>query len=83
VNAASATGLAVGLKRGCANQPGSAFPQSPGIILETSSFSLLTATVRFGELGIRTGCDVGPLLPAAGLIQPRIVALVLVRSPFR
>ena len=35
------------------------------------------------ELGIRIGCDVGPLLPTAGLIQPRIVALVLVRCPFR
>ena|SRR5579872_6306647 len=35
------------------------------------------------EHGIRIGCDVGPLLPTAGFIQPRIVALVRVRSPFR
>ena len=35
------------------------------------------------EHGIRIGCDVGPLLPTADFIQPRIVALVRVRSPFR
>jgi len=35
------------------------------------------------EHGIRIGCDVSPLLLTAGFIQPRIVALVRVRSPFR
>ena len=35
------------------------------------------------EHGIRIGCDVGPLLPTADFIQPRIVALVRVRSPVR
>jgi hypothetical protein len=37
----------VQFKRGRANQPDPAFPQSPGIILETNSFNLLIATVRF------------------------------------
>jgi len=35
------------------------------------------------EHGIQIGCDVGPLLPTADFIQPRIVALVRVRSPVR
>src|SRR5262249_54781699 len=41
------------LKRGPANQPGFAFPQLPGIILETFGFNLLTAAIHlssFNEL---------------------------------
>jgi hypothetical protein len=39
--------LSARFKRGRANQPDPAFPQSPGIILETNSFNLLIATARF------------------------------------
>jgi hypothetical protein len=34
-------------ERGQANQPDSTFPQSPGIILETTGFNLTTAVARF------------------------------------
>ena len=53
MNSASRSDLAIRRKRGRANQPDSAFPQLPGIILETSGFNLLTAAIRlssFNEL---------------------------------
>jgi len=38
--------LAIWFQRSRANQPDPTFPQSPGIILETHSFNLSTATAR-------------------------------------
>ena len=45
--------LAIRIKRGRAHQPGPTFPQSPGIILETSNGTLLNAAFHlrsFNEL---------------------------------
>ena len=53
VNPASTVCLAVRLPRGQANQPDLAFPQSPGIILETPGSVLSSPTDRlssFNEL---------------------------------
>ena len=51
MNPASAPrGLRRGLLRERANQPGPIFPQSPGIILETPSDTLLTATGHLRSL---------------------------------
>ena len=47
VNSASPPDLAIRFQRGWANQPDPTFPQSPGIILETNSLNLSTATARF------------------------------------
>jgi hypothetical protein len=58
VNPASAIGIfRPRLKRGRANQPGSTFPQSPGIILETFNRSLLTAADHLSSF---TGLVAGP-----------------------
>ena len=46
VNSASPPNLAIRLQRSRANQPDPAFPQSPGIILETNSDNLSTVTAR-------------------------------------